>query len=113
MALVPGCPEMFTTDQGVQCTRLAFPRRLAPVGGASRMDGRGRARENLFVERWWRPVQDADIDLQAEATVPALEAGLESSVTCDHDEWPHPRLAYRTPAEVHGAMSGCAAPKTP
>lgn len=51
MALVQGCPAMFNTDQGVQFTSLAFTSRLARAGVAISMDGRGRALDNLFVER--------------------------------------------------------------
>ena len=41
------------------------------------MDGRGRALDNIFVERRWRTVKYEDIYLKDYATVPALEAGLE------------------------------------
>jgi len=50
-ALVQGCPEIFTTDQGVQFTSLAFTSRLARAGIAISMDGRGRALDTIFVER--------------------------------------------------------------
>lgn len=101
MALVQGCPEIFNTDQGVQFTSLAFTSRLAQVGIAISMDGRGRALDNIFVERLWRTVKYEDIHLKNYATVPALEAGLGSYFTFYNYERPHQSLAYRTPAEVH------------
>jgi putative transposase len=101
MALVQGGPEIFNTDQGVQFTSLAFTSRLERVGIAISMDGRGRALDNIFVERLWRSVKYEDIYLNDYTTVPALEAGLESSFRFYNHERPHQSLAYRTPAEVH------------
>jgi putative transposase len=102
MALVHGCPEMFNTDQGVQFTSLAFTSRLERVGIAISMNGRGRALDNIFVERLWRTVKYEDIYLKDYGTVPVLEAGLERYFTFYNYERPHQSLAYRTPAEVHG-----------
>jgi putative transposase len=42
---------MFNTDQGVQCTRLAFTSRLERAGVALSLDGRGRALDHRLVER--------------------------------------------------------------
>ena len=63
MALVQGCPEIFNTDQGVQFTSLAFTSRLEQAGVAISMDGRGRALDNIFVERLWRTVTYEDMYL--------------------------------------------------
>jgi putative transposase len=50
-ALAQGCPEIFNTDQGVQFTATAFTRSLEQAGIRISMDGRGRALDNIFVER--------------------------------------------------------------
>jgi len=92
---------MFTTDQGVQFTSYVFTSDLERAGIAISMDGRGRALDNIFVERRWRTVKDEDIYLKDYATVPALEAGLARYFAFDNDERPHQSLGYRTPAEVH------------
>jgi putative transposase len=55
-ALGYGCPEMFNTDHGVQCTRMACTHRVERAGIAIRRDGRGRALDQIFVERLWRSV---------------------------------------------------------
>jgi putative transposase len=53
-ALELGCPEIFNMDQGVQCTNRLFTSRLEQAGVSISMDGRGRALDNVFVERlWW------------------------------------------------------------
>ena len=56
-ALSRGRPEVFNTDQGVQFTAEAFTGRLESAGVAVSMDGRGRALDNVFVERLWRSVK--------------------------------------------------------
>jgi putative transposase len=56
-ALQQGRPAIFNTDQGAQCTSLAFTERLKNGGVQISMDGRGRALDNVFVERWWRSVK--------------------------------------------------------
>lgn len=101
MALVQGCPEIFNTDQGVQFTSLAFTGRLKRAGIAISMDGRGRALDNIFVERLWRTIKYEDMYLKDYANVPALAVGLDRSCTFYNHERPHQSLGYRTPAEVH------------
>ena len=56
-ALRGGRPKVFNTDQGVQFTAAAFTGRLESAGVAVSMDGRGRALDNVFVERLWRSVK--------------------------------------------------------
>src|SRR5205823_10960457 len=61
-------PEIFNSDQGAQCTSLDFTGRLAAAGIQMSMDGRGRALDNVFVERLWRTVKDEAVSLQAYET---------------------------------------------
>lgn len=100
-ALQRGHPEIFNTDQGVQFTALAFTSCLEEAHIRISMDGRGRALDNLFIERLWRSVKYEDIYLKDYASVPDLYVGLDSSFCFYNDERPHQSLSYRTPAEVH------------
>src|SRR4051794_12951504 len=75
-ALREGKPEVFNTDQGVQFTAAAFTGRLEAAGVAVSMDGRGRALDNVFVERLWRSVKHEDVYLRGYESVPELERGL-------------------------------------
>ena len=100
-ALQLGKPEIFNTDQGVQFTAHAFTDTLEDAGIQVSMDGRGRAFDNIFVERLWRSVKYEDIYIKDYGTVPALDAGLHSYFTLYDTERPHQSLDYRTPAEVH------------
>jgi putative transposase len=102
-ALILGRPDIFNTDQGVQFTALEFTRCLAAADIQISMDGRGRALDNVFVERLWRSVKYEDIYLKDYATVPALDAGLDAYFQFYNNERLHQSLDYRTPAEVHFA----------
>lgn len=105
-ALRLGRPDIFNTDQGVQFTAHAFTDCLEAHEIRVSMDGRGRALDNIFVERLWRSVKYEDIYLKDYGNVPALESGLGHYFTFYNTERPHQSLAYRSPTEVH---FGCVA----
>ena len=101
LALSQGKPEIFNTDQGSQFTAEVFTGRLEAANIAVSMDGRGRALDNIFVERLWRTVKYEDIYLKDYDSVPALQQGLQDYFQFYNHVRPHQSLAYRTPAEVH------------
>jgi putative transposase len=94
-------PEIFNTDQGCQFTSLAFTGILEAANIRISMDGRGRALDNIFVERLWRTVKYEDIYLKNYATVLALIDGLTRYFAFYNDERLHQSLDYRIPAEVY------------
>jgi putative transposase len=104
-ALTQGRPEIFNTDQGVQFTAIDFTDILEQAQVQISMDGRGRALDNIFIERFWRSLKYEDIYLHDYATVPDLLVGLHLYFTRYNLERPHQSLAYRTPAEVHFAQN--------
>jgi len=61
-------PEIFTSDQGAQCTSVDVTGRLETAGMHISMDGRGRALDNVFGERLWRTVKDEEVDLKDDGT---------------------------------------------
>jgi putative transposase len=99
-------PEIFNTDQGSQFTAQAFTGRLAEAGIRISMDGRGRALDNIFVERLWRSLKYEDIYLKDYATVLALERGLQDYFYFYNHERPHQSLGYRMPSEVYNPGCG-------
>lgn len=101
LALQLGQPDIFNTDQGVQFTAHAFTNELQAANIRISMDGRGRAFDNIFVERLWRTVKYEDIYLKGYATVPALWAGLESYFQFYNYQRPHQALDYSRPADVY------------
>ena len=76
-ALGKGKPEIFNTDQGCQFTSQSFTGLLKSNEIRISMDGRGRALDNIFVERLWRSVKYENIYLNDYESVPALYCGLD------------------------------------
>lgn len=100
-SLSRGRPEIFNTDQGSQFTSQAFVSVLQDHEIAISMDGRGRAIDNVFIERLWRTVKYEDIYLKDYKTPTDLAAGLERYFAFYCHERPHSSLGYRTPAEAY------------
>ncbi len=95
-------PEIFNTDQGCQYTSIAFTSRLKDHKIRISMDGRGRALDNVFIERLWRTVKYEDIYLRSYENPRELESGLARYFDFYCHERMHSSLDYRTPAEVYG-----------
>ena len=100
-ALTIGRPEIFNSDQGSQFTSREFTGRLESVGIQISMDGRGRAFDNIFVERLWRTVKYEEIYLQDYQGVADVVSGLGRYWGFYNDERLHQSLAYKTPASVY------------
>jgi putative transposase len=101
-ALATGRPEIFNTDQGSQFTSPAFTSCLESRGVAISMDGRGRALDNVFVERLWRTVKYEEVYLKDYEDAWQAEASLREYFEFYCYERRHQSLTNRTPAEVYG-----------
>jgi putative transposase len=100
-------PEIFNTDQGVQFTSRDFTGPLEKAGVSISMDGRGRALDNVFVERLWRSVKYEEVYLKAYTTGEECYAGLSAYLAIYCEKRPHQALAYRTPGEAYRGESAC------
>ena len=100
-ALKVATPQIFNTDQGAQFTSHAFTSRLKHAGVRISMDGRGRATDNIFVERLWRTVKYERVFLHDYQSVTEAINDLESYFMYYNTERPHQSLGYKTPAEVY------------
>lgn len=94
-------PEIFNTDQGSQYTGAAFTGVLTDHGIKISMDGKGRATDNIMVERLWRSLKYEDIYIREYETVADLIDGLRAYFEFYNNRRPHQGLNGRTPAEVH------------
>jgi putative transposase len=94
-------PEIFNTDQGAQFTATLFTDRVEAAGARVSMDGRGRALDNVFVERLWRSVKYEEVYLKDYGSVPEARRQLGRYFRFYNHERPHQSLAYRTPAAVY------------
>lgn len=101
-----GVPEIFNSDQGSQFTSEAFVGVLKSHDVQISMDGRGRALDNVFVERLWRSLKYEDIYLKAYAGVPELLIGLTDYFERYNTLRPHQSLGYATPDLVYRTGQG-------
>ena len=101
-----GKPEIFNTDQGCQFTSEAFVRLLNENDIAISMDGRGRALDNIFIERLWRSVKYEDIYIKGYTTITELVVGLTEYFAFYNCERPHQSLSYETPENVYALGIG-------
>lgn len=100
-ALSQAQPEIFNTDQGSQFTSATYTSILESNGIRISMDGRGRALDNVFIERLWRTVKYEEIYLKDYATVDDLISGLSEFFDFYSHERPHQSLNGRTPWSVY------------
>lgn len=96
-----GPPEIFNSDQGAQFTSDDFTSVLLAAGVRISMDGKGRWRDNVFVERLWRSLKYEEVYLKAYDTVSEARHGIGAYFAYFNDERPHQGLDYQTPAVIY------------
>jgi len=101
-----GVPDVFNSDQGSQFTSTVFTGMLIQNGITISMDGRGRALDNIFVERLWRTVKYEDVYLKGYENLPALLLGLTDYFQFYNEERRHQSLGYTTPDMVYQTGTG-------
>jgi putative transposase len=95
-----GTPEVFNSDQGAQFTSPDFTGVLKREGITISMDGKGRATDNIFIERVWRSLKYEDVYLHAYRTLADAALGIGKWIRFYNTRRGHQALDYRTPMEV-------------
>jgi len=98
-----GKPEIFNTDQGSQFTSDVFTGVLIDNEITISMDGKGRATDNIFIERLWRSVKYEDVYLHAYETGFELFKGLKKYFEFYNQERRHTSLNNHRPVDVYKA----------
>ena len=111
-ALLRARPEIFNSDQGSQFTAVAFTSRLEALSVAISMDGRGRAIDNVFVERLWRSVKYEEVYLKDYTDGWQAESSLAAYFRFYNDQRIHQSLGYRTPADVYRERGSSGGPRS-
>jgi len=96
-----GCPEIFNTDQGTQFTAERFTAAVENAGVRMSMDGRGRALDNIFIQRLWRSVKYEEVYIKDYRTARDAYESLKAYFLFYNNKRLHQTLGYLTPAEVH------------
>ena len=100
-ALAVAVPEIWNSDQGSQFTSPQYTERLLSAGVKISMDGKGRALDNIFTERFWRTVKYDEVYLNDYEVPRDAERGLGRFLPRYNEERLHSSLGYLTPAEVY------------
>jgi len=100
-ALPQATPEIWNSDQGSHFTSPQYTDLLQAANVQISMDGRGRALDNIFVERLWRSVKYEEVYLHDYGTPREARQGLTRYFEFYDHERPHQALDYRTPADVY------------
>jgi len=100
-----GAPEIFNSDQGAQFTSEAFTELLKKKGVAISMDGRGRAFDNIFTERFWRNLKYEWLYLHSFDSIRELRCSLDEYIDFYNFQRIHQALNYRTPNEVYSMVA--------
>ena len=103
-ALQYGKPEIFNTDQGCQFTSEEFTQVLIKNKITISMDGRGRALDNIFVERLWRTIKYEDVYIKGYQTIPEAQDGLKDYFDYYNMERRHSSLQNNTPWTVFSGL---------
>lgn len=99
-----GVPGIFNTDQGSQYTSEAFTQRLKSHGIRISMDGKGRALDNVYVERLWRSVKYENIYIKCYENMIELKEGVKRYFTFYNSRRFHQSLDYRTPDQMYNSV---------
>jgi len=100
-SLMRSKPEIFNTDQGVQFTSEKFTERLKDNKIRISMDSRGRAIDNIFIERLWRSLKYEYVYLHSQKDGKELYQGLSKYFEFYNNRRLHQALGYKTPYEVY------------
>ena len=100
-ALFYSTPEIFNTDQGSQFTSLKFLEILQTKDVKISMDSKGRALDNVFVERLWRTIKYEEIYLKDYRTVKEAHCSLKAFIKFYNQERLHQALEYKAPVSVY------------
>ena len=94
-------PEIFNTDQGSQFTSSRWIQALTGRGVKISMDGRGRALDNVFVERLWRSLKYEAVYLSEYESVREARSGIHGYLRFYNEQRLHQSLNYKTPREIY------------
>ncbi len=96
-----GKPEIFNTDQGSQYTSEVHTQKLKKNGITISMDGKGRATDNICIERFWRSAKCERIYLNEYETMRELKEDVDDYIQFYNDERFHETLKYKKPMDVY------------
>jgi putative transposase len=96
-----GTPEIFNTDQGSQYTSELHTQRLKNKGITISMDGKGRATDNICIERFWRSAKCERLYLNEYDSIGGLQEDIDNYIEFYNYRRFHETLGYKKPMKVY------------
>ncbi len=96
-----GAPEIINSDQGVQYTSHTWEETCQSLGITVSMDGRGRCKDNIWIERFWRTIKHDWIYFNPADTVSELRSGIASYIDYYNHRRPHQGIKHRIPWQLY------------
>lgn len=100
-ALKKANPEILNSDQGSHFTSLRYIELLRESNVAISMDGKGRAKDNILIERFWRSIKYEEVYLKEYESPREARNGIKEYMNFYNSERPHQSLGYITPARLY------------
>lgn len=94
-------PEIFNSDQGCQFTSCEFTKILRDKNIKISMDAKGRAIDNIIIERFWRTIKYENIFLREYSSIDDLKFGVNSYIKFYNNKRFHESLGYKTPNNIY------------
>jgi putative transposase len=105
-ALKEATPSIWNSDQGSHFTSPQLTSVLETAGARISMDGKGRALDNIFTERFWRTLRYENVYLRDYDSPRAARIGIADYIRFYNCERPHQALGYRRPVELYRSDAG-------
>jgi putative transposase len=96
-----GCPEIFNTDQGSTFTAPDFIKVLVDHNVKISMDGKGRALDNIYIERFWRTLKQDEVYLHAYTGMRDAEEKIRNYINVYNTRRPHSSINGQYPLEYY------------
>jgi putative transposase len=108
-ALSQGKPDIMNSDQGSHFTSPQYIELLKEANVRISMDGKNRAIDNIFIERFWRSLKYEDVYLKDYQAPREARIGITEYIRYYNYERPHQSLDYRIPSELYSTAAEPAA----
>lgn len=100
-----GNPEILNSDQGSQFTSKEYRKLVLGSGATFSMDGKGRALDNIAIERFWRTLKYGEVYLKEYESVREAKDGIKALIEKYNSRRPHTKHGISTPDEVFGVAA--------
>lgn len=96
-----GIPEILNSDQGSQFASELWLTKILSYGIKPSMDGKGRCKDNIYIERFWRMIKYEAVYLNEYDNFTELYYGVKQYIEFYNERRPHQSLGYLRPVDIY------------